>query len=72
MTLHTRQEEGFTFSTTLHKNGDIDFAYASIPISVANISDHDHPVKIGLLDRYFVGKSTWVLFIIIILQWRTM
>ncbi|VDN01315.1 unnamed protein product [Thelazia callipaeda] len=47
-----RSDGFFTFQGSLHKNGDIWFVYKDIPISVTNISDSHHPVKIGMSDAY--------------------
>jgi hypothetical protein len=54
--------EPFTFQTSLFKNGNIWFAYKQVPISVSNISDMNHPCKIGISDAYmffhkFPGSS---------------
>ncbi|KAG8180850.1 hypothetical protein JTE90_023004 [Oedothorax gibbosus] len=51
------KDGGFTFQTTLHKNGDVVFAYKDIPYPVANISETKHPVKIGLSDAYILERS---------------
>lgn len=47
----------FTFQVTLHKNGDIVFVYAQIPIKVERIEDSQHPVKIGLSDAYIMDRT---------------
>ncbi|VDN52972.1 unnamed protein product, partial [Dracunculus medinensis] len=47
-----RSEGFFIFQASLHKNGDIWFVYKNIPISVENISDSHHPVKLGMSDAY--------------------
>lgn len=58
VTLHEKPLLGtFTFSASLHKNGDIVFAYYSIPIYVESINDDTHPVKVGLSDAYIIDKT---------------
>lgn len=47
----------FTFSATLFKNGDITFAYYSVPIDVETIHNDKHPVKVGLSDAYIIDKT---------------
>lgn len=47
----------FTFSVSLHDNGDIIFAYYSLPISIQAIHDDKHPVKIGLSDAYIIDNA---------------
>ncbi|XP_037950948.1 plexin domain-containing protein 2-like isoform X2 [Teleopsis dalmanni] len=57
VTLQDKQEVGnFTFSATLHKNGDIVFAYFNVPILIESIQDDKHPVKVGLSDAYIIDK----------------
>lgn len=46
----------FTFTTTLHKTGDIVFTYLSVPININAIQDDVHPVKVGLSDAYIMDK----------------
>ncbi|KAJ8955543.1 hypothetical protein NQ318_001373 [Aromia moschata] len=47
VTLQEKPEEGeFTFQATLNKNGDIVFVYQSLPKSVKDIQDYNHPVKV--------------------------
>lgn len=50
---------GFTFSATLHKNGDIVFGYYHIPISIEGIENKSHPVKVGLSDAYISDKTVY-------------
>lgn len=50
---------GFTFSATLHKNGDIIFGYYDIPMSIESIEDKKHPVKVGLSDAYISDKTVF-------------
>lgn len=50
---------GFTFSATLHKNGDIIFGYYNIPMSILSIEDKKHPVKVGLSDAYISDKTVF-------------
>ncbi|CAI4232353.1 unnamed protein product [Auanema sp. JU1783] len=64
--LREQTEEGqFTFQAILHKNGDIVYAYKDIPMEhIGNISDANHPVKVGISDAYLfkhiapIGSST--------------
>lgn len=42
----------FSFQAILHKNGDIVFAYKDVPMDISNISDANHPVKLGISDAY--------------------
>ncbi|XP_077866152.1 plexin domain-containing protein 2-like [Saccoglossus kowalevskii] len=43
----------FTFQCSLHRDGRIVFAYKQIAKPIANISDSNHPVKVGLADAYY-------------------
>lgn len=53
-----RVDDGvFTFQVTLLNSGNIVFAYKDIPYSVLNISDAEHPVKIGISDAYIIERS---------------
>ncbi|KAI5640942.1 plexin domain-containing protein 2 [Phthorimaea operculella] len=61
VTLQEDRTKKFTFAVTLYKNGDIIFAYKSIPIPVQNINDSDHPVKVGISDAYLNDR---ILFLI--------
>lgn len=47
----------FTFQVTLLNNGHIIFAYKDIPYPVLNISDAEHPVKIGISDAYIIERK---------------
>jgi len=47
----------FTFQAILHVNGDIAFAYKSVPVLVDSIEDKDHPVKVGLSDAYVIDRT---------------
>ncbi|KAH8325341.1 hypothetical protein KR067_000922 [Drosophila pandora] len=49
----------FTFSVTLHKNGDIVFGYYQIPTQINAIQDTMHPVKVGLSDAYIIDKHLY-------------
>lgn len=49
----------FTFQATLHKNGDIVFVYASVPLVVDKIQDNLHPVKVGLSDAYIIDRTVF-------------
>ncbi|XP_015108872.1 plexin domain-containing protein 2 [Diachasma alloeum] len=56
--LQDKQEAGpFTFQVTLHKNGNIVFVYAVMPLLVEEIEDKAHPVKVGLSDAYIMDKT---------------
>ncbi|GAB0100567.1 Plexin domain-containing protein [Sergentomyia squamirostris] len=50
-------EKPFTFSASLHKTGDIVFAYYSVPMPIEAIRDEKHPVKVGLSDAYISDKT---------------
>ncbi|XP_055695197.1 plexin domain-containing protein 2 isoform X1 [Lutzomyia longipalpis] len=50
-------EKPFTFSASLHKSGDIVFAYYSVPMPIEAIKDEKHPVKVGLSDAYISDKT---------------
>lgn len=52
----------FTFGVTLYDNGNITFAYKSIPIAIEKIQDDKHPVKIGLSDAYIIDKTIFCKF----------
>ncbi|GIY76625.1 plexin domain-containing protein 1 [Caerostris extrusa] len=57
VTLQDEKKGGnFTFQTTLLNNGDIVFVYKEIPISVTEIGDEAHPVKVGLSDAYVIDR----------------
>ncbi|KAL4717426.1 hypothetical protein ACJJTC_000575 [Scirpophaga incertulas] len=56
VTLHDQPTKRFFFAVTLHKNGDIVFAYKDIPMPVKDINDREHPVKIGISDAYLTDK----------------
>ncbi|KAE9555829.1 hypothetical protein FO519_000914 [Halicephalobus sp. NKZ332] len=47
----------FTFQLSLFSNGDIWFVYKDIPIPVANISDVNHPCKLGVSDAYLFNHK---------------
>lgn len=53
----TGAEGPFTFQAILHQNGDIVFAYKSIPVSIMTIADEEHPVKVGLSDAYIIERT---------------
>lgn len=58
VSLQDKRDVGkFTFSTTLHKNGDIVFTYHSVPILINAIQDDKHPVKVGLSDAYIMDQD---------------
>uniref|UniRef100_A0A1L8E3F4 Putative extracellular protein tem7 n=2 Tax=Nyssomyia neivai TaxID=330878 RepID=A0A1L8E3F4_9DIPT len=50
-------DKPFTFSASLHKSGDIIFAYYSVPMPIEAIKDEKHPVKVGLSDAYISDKT---------------
>ena len=53
-----RESEGpFTFQVILWANGDIEFAYESIPLAITTIQDEEHPVKVGLSDAYIIDRT---------------
>merc|ERR1712117_457876 len=58
--LQGRETEGpFTFQVTLHENGNISFAYHTIPLEIVSIQDEDHPVKVGLSDAYIIDRTVY-------------
>ncbi|XP_061401899.1 plexin domain-containing protein 1, partial [Musca vetustissima] len=58
VSLQDKQDVGkFTFSATLHKNGDIVFTYFKVPIFINAIQDDKHPVKVGLSDAYIMDQD---------------
>lgn len=60
VTLQDKPDYGkFTFSVTLHQNGDIVFVYYQLPTLINNIQDSQHPVKVGLSDAYIVDKMLY-------------
>ncbi|XP_054727149.1 plexin domain-containing protein 2 isoform X2 [Anastrepha obliqua] len=60
VSLQDKQDVGkFTFSATLHKNGDIVFIYYYVPIDINAIQDDKHPVKVGLSDAYIIDKTVF-------------
>ncbi|XP_062141033.1 plexin domain-containing protein 2 isoform X1 [Drosophila sulfurigaster albostrigata] len=60
VTLQDKPDYGnFTFSATLHQNGDITFVYYRLPTLISNILDSQHPVKVGLSDAYIVDKMLY-------------
>ncbi|XP_004536674.1 plexin domain-containing protein 2 [Ceratitis capitata] len=54
-----REVPEFTFSATLHQNGDIAFIYYYVPIDINAIQDDKHPVKVGLSDAYIIDKTVF-------------
>jgi len=48
----------FTFQLSLFSSGDIWFVYKDIPIPVNNISDVNHPCKLGVSDAYLFNHKT--------------
>jgi len=58
--LQEKKSEGsFTFQVILFANGNITFAYHTIPIDIINIMDEDHPVKVGLSDAYIIDRTVY-------------
>jgi hypothetical protein len=58
VTLVDQQNLGrFSFQATLKDNGDIIFAYGSIPGNISDISNASHPVKIGISDAYTINHD---------------
>ncbi|XP_030381871.1 plexin domain-containing protein 2 isoform X2 [Scaptodrosophila lebanonensis] len=49
----------FTFSATLHQNGNIVFVYYQVPTNINGIQDNQHPVKVGLSDAYIIDKHLY-------------
>jgi len=49
----------FTFQVILFGNGNITFAYETIPIDINIITDDDHPVKVGLSDAYIIDRTVY-------------
>lgn len=54
---NSKVEGPFTFQAILHNNGDIIFAYKTIPVSISLIADEEHPVKVGLSDAYIIERT---------------
>jgi len=54
---NSKVEGPFTFQAILHHNGDIIFAYKTIPVSISLIADEEHPVKVGLSDAYIIERT---------------
>ncbi|XP_011187538.1 plexin domain-containing protein 2 isoform X1 [Zeugodacus cucurbitae] len=60
VSLQDKKDVGkFTFSVTLHDNGDIVFIYYNVPIDINAIQDDKHPVKVGLSDAYIIDKTVF-------------
>ncbi|XP_055935702.1 plexin domain-containing protein 2-like isoform X2 [Argiope bruennichi] len=60
VTLQDERKGGnFTFQTILLDNGDIVFVYKEIPVSVTEIGDEAHPVKVGLSDAYVIDRMIY-------------
>ncbi|CAG0887878.1 unnamed protein product [Cyprideis torosa] len=49
----------FTFQVSLHKNGDIVFAYKDVPLSAALLRQDSHPVKVGIADAYTIERTVF-------------
>ena len=59
VTLRDNRKGGpFTFQVALFKNGDIWFVYKDVPISPQNISDTQHPCKLGISDAYLYNHKS--------------
>lgn len=52
-----RQVGPFTFQAHLWRNGNITFVYKQVPIPVGNISDAQHPCKLGISDAYLFNHK---------------
>ncbi|KAG8183289.1 hypothetical protein JTE90_004909 [Oedothorax gibbosus] len=46
----------FSFQATLMSSGNIVFVYEIIPVSIKDIGDDVHPVKVGLSDAYVIDR----------------
>ncbi|CAK1554663.1 unnamed protein product [Leptosia nina] len=57
VTLQENSTSPFTFAVVMYKNGDIVFVYKDIPFPIQNISDKEHPVKVGISDAYLTGQT---------------
>lgn len=58
--MQSRSELGpFTFSASLYSNGNVVFAYYSLPIEIEKIEDDKHPVKVGVSDAYIIDKTIY-------------
>ncbi|XP_057330755.1 plexin domain-containing protein 2 [Microplitis mediator] len=56
--LQDKPKDGeFTFQVTLYENGNIVFVYKEMPLSVEEIEDKAHPVKVGLSDAYIMDRT---------------
>ncbi|KAL3095524.1 hypothetical protein niasHS_004783 [Heterodera schachtii] len=47
----------FTFQVHLWRNGNITFVYKQVPVPVTNISDAQHPCKLGISDAYLFNHK---------------
>lgn len=55
--LQDHQKEGpFHFQIVWLSNGTIYFNYKTLPMSIKDISDEKHPVKIGLADAFYIDE----------------
>ncbi|XP_047524115.1 plexin domain-containing protein 2 [Pieris napi] len=57
VTLQENSSDPFTFAVVLYKSGDIAFVYKDVPFPIQNISDKEHPVKVGISDAYLTGQT---------------
>uniref|UniRef100_A0A914GWX5 Plexin domain-containing protein 2 n=1 Tax=Globodera rostochiensis TaxID=31243 RepID=A0A914GWX5_GLORO len=58
VTLRDNREAGqFTFQVHLWRDGNITFVYKQVPVPVANISDAQHPCKLGISDAYLFNHK---------------
>ncbi|CAB3375465.1 Hypothetical predicted protein [Cloeon dipterum] len=48
------KHDRFTFQATLHENGNIEFVYKRIPFEITDLIDHEHLVKIGMEDLFYL------------------
>lgn len=44
---------------TIHKTGDVVFAYRDIPVDIAGIKTSAHPVKVGMSDAYIIDRTVF-------------
>ncbi|KAL3094472.1 hypothetical protein niasHS_004852 [Heterodera schachtii] len=58
VTLRDNREAGpFSFQVHLWRNGNITFVYKQVPVPVTNISDAQHPCKLGISDAYLFNHK---------------
>jgi len=58
VTLRDNRDAGlFNFQAHLYSSGDIHFIYKDVPVNIKNISDSNHPCKIGISDAYLFNHK---------------